>query len=367
MNYIFFELIQVALGTRKSLSHRLTEKEWVALYDMAKSHALLGICYAGIQNLETQDQTLPSQLFLKWMGIAAKIQQKNETINRQCDELQARFINDGFKVFIMKGQSVGACYGPNLSNLRQSGDIDIFVDGGRTRVLEYVQSTAPTDSINEIELSYRIFSDTDVDLHYDLPNIRNPFRCKKLHTYLNRLIDLNFEFKRPLSKDIQINCPVWEYDMVFQLVHIYDHFIGRGVGLRQIMDFYFLIKSMPDSADIELVRNGVKSIGLDKFASGIIWLIVCVFLNNNYTNIDIFPWDADKREGEFLLQEVLTSGNFGHGNENMNSVVTNTWKRAWIVNANTFRYWRYDHWAWFWSPLWRIYHFVWKRLHGFKK
>lgn len=235
--------------------------------------------------------------------------------------------------------------------------------GGRERILEYVQRTAPTSVINEIELEYKIFEDTEVDLHYELPNFRNPFRNRKLHAFLNGQINGNFDNKRVLPNEAVISCPVREYDVVFQLVHIYDYFICRGVGLRQIMDFHFLLLAKPKTANIESVRKTVRDIGLDEFASGLMWVLQHVI---GASMIGV-PWCPNKCDGEFLLKEVLISGNFGHGNEKMNDVVTNTWKRAWIVNANTFRYWRFDHWAWLWSPLWRIYHFVWKKIKGYKK
>lgn len=119
----------------------------------------------------------------------------------------------------------------------------------------------------------------------------------------------------------------------------------------------------PQDANTMAVKDAVRSIGLDGFASGLMWVLQHVF---GLSMIGV-PWVPNMRDGKFLLNEVLISGNFGQANEKMKNVVTNTWKRAWVVNANTFRYWRFDHWAWFWSPLWRIYHFVWKRLHGFKK
>ncbi|MDO4800558.1 MAG: nucleotidyltransferase family protein [Prevotellaceae bacterium] len=361
MNQLFFELIRVVIGIQDTLSRTPSAQEWKQLYDMAKKQSLVGICFAAVQRLP-EDMRPPEMLYLTWMGMAAKIQQRNEVVNKQCVELQKRLSADGFKSFLMKGQCNASLYG-DLAFLRQSGDIDVYVASGRECILEYVQKTAPTSVINEIELEYKVFDDTEVDLHYKLPNFRNPFRNGKLHAFLCGLIDVNYDNKRVLPGGPVISCPVWEYDIVFQLVHIYDHFICRGVGLRQIMDFHFLLLNKPKDADMMTVKDAVKSIGLDGFASGLMWVLQHVFCLSMIS----VPWCPNKRDGEFLLKEILISGNFGHGNEKMNDVVTNTWKRAWVVNANTFRYWRFDHWAWFWSPLWRIYHFVWKKIKGYTK
>ena len=41
---IFFELLQVAVGTRSRLSVVPTAEEWQALYDMAARQTLIGVC-----------------------------------------------------------------------------------------------------------------------------------------------------------------------------------------------------------------------------------------------------------------------------------------------------------------------------------
>lgn len=368
---LFYELIRVAIGNAGCLSHTPTTAEWNKLYAMAKEQSLVGICFAGVQRLQKQSQCPPEMLYLQWMGMAAKVQQRNEVVSRRCKDVLDIVRKAGFRAFLMKGQCNGALYSikdeglriNDLPKLRQPGDIDIFVDGGRVKVMEFVQRTAPTSTINEIELEYRCFEDADVDMHYALPKMRHPFRNRKLNAYLLSWIEANYTNHRSIAAGVQVPCPVLEYDVVFQLEHVYGHFIGRGVGLRQIMDFYFLLQSAPDGYDYEAVKKGVEDIGLTKFACGLMWLLNNIF---GMSMINV-PWVPNERDGKFLLQEILNSGNFGSANERMHGVTTNLLKRAWVVNANAFRYWRFDHWAWFWSPLWRVYHFVWKRLHGYKK
>lgn len=78
---LFFELIQVSLGTRICLSHSPSADEWGELYAMAKKQSLVGVCFAGVQRLVNQHQEPPEMLYLTWMGMAAKMQQRNELMN----------------------------------------------------------------------------------------------------------------------------------------------------------------------------------------------------------------------------------------------------------------------------------------------
>ena len=97
---LFFELIQVAIGTRICLSHTPSADEWGELYAMAMKQSLVGVCFAGVQKTSPQpspegkgekslllrgdleEAYIPEMLYFTWMGMAVKIQQRNETINR---------------------------------------------------------------------------------------------------------------------------------------------------------------------------------------------------------------------------------------------------------------------------------------------
>ena len=82
-----------------------------------------------------------------------------------------------------------------------------------------------------------------------------------MHAYLNSLTEKNLDNMRTLPNGTQVTCPVWEYDVVYQLVYVYEHFISRGGGLRQIMDFHFFLLNKPQNAD--LVKDAMESIGVD--------------------------------------------------------------------------------------------------------
>ena len=144
----FFELIQVALGVRHCLSHTPSADEWGELYNIAKKQSLVGICFAGVQKLVNQQQEPPEMLYLTWMGMAAKIQQKNEQMNVRTEETLDYFRAKGFHCPVLKGQGIAALYeyggsngskgsnGSSLRNLRQSGDVDVWINSSRKELYE---------------------------------------------------------------------------------------------------------------------------------------------------------------------------------------------------------------------------------------
>lgn len=374
INELFFELIRVAIGTQDSLSRIPSNREWKELYDMAQKQSLVGVCFAGLQKLGADADVgfarigMSEMLYFTWLGMAAKIQQKNESVNQQCAELQAKLSADGYRSYIMKGQSVASLY-QDLSVLRQSGDIDVYIEGGFDKVYAYAKTFGVSGQVNELEIHVSVFEDTEVEFHYRPFIMRNPIRNAKLQKFFKECEEVNFSNSVILDKDrnLSIYGPTTEFNLVHQLVHIYHHFITGGVGMRQLMDYYFVLRA----ANIEnsegpnmfqKVSNVTKSLGLQDFAFALIWVIQHVF----GLGMIGMPWVPNKRNGELLLNEVLITGNFGHSDNRTKGLLENKWKSFWYFQGMTWRFWRFDHWGWFWSPLWRTYHYVWRKINGFK-
>lgn len=144
LNNLFFELIRVAIGTQDKLTRAPSAKEWKALYDIAKKQSLVGICFAAVQRLGSSVKPLeqrsiepfehlqicwnmPEMLYLTWMGLTAKIQQRNEVMNGYTNQALSYFREKGFPCLILKGQGIAKLYG-ELAGLRQSGDVDVWLD-----------------------------------------------------------------------------------------------------------------------------------------------------------------------------------------------------------------------------------------------
>lgn len=361
MNELFFELIRVALGNADGLSHIPKPKEWQLLYEMAKKQSLVGVCFAGVQKLvdsEKEDYCGMNEMqYLTWMGMAAKIQQKNEIVNKQCVELQKRLDGDGYRNYIMKGQSNAALYG-DLQMLRQSGDIDVYLEGGLENVLAYAKSFGNVEHVNELEMSVPIYQDTEVEFHYRPFIMRNPFKNRKLQTYFDACSEANFANKVYLheNENSWIVAPTTEFNLVHQLAHIHLHLFTEGIGMRQLMDYYFVIQfsSVSPLKDecVENVKKVISELRLNRFASALMWVLEHVFgLEREY-----MLWEPCEKDGRLLLDEVMTGGNFGRYNEEQNDRKGKRGYSVWALFFRNLRLLRFDRGDWFWGPVWRISH-----------
>lgn len=241
---LFFELIQIAIGNRVCLSHSPTAEEWKALYDMAKKQSLVGVCFAGVQRLPEEERP-PKMLYLTWMGMAVKIQQRNEVVNLQCVELQKRLATDGLKTTILKGQGIASLYNESLRGLRQSGDIDVLVDCDFVRAAEFAKSSTGINvkwAYKDISLPF--FQDTEVELHIKPGLMFNPFHNRTWQDWYKSNKGIVF---LPTTGN-GFSTPSVEFNLIYILHHCYMHLFESGVGLRQLMDYYFVLKELDKKA-----------------------------------------------------------------------------------------------------------------------
>lgn len=364
INKTFFELIQVAIGTRICLSHTPNADEWRDLYAMAKKQSLVGVCFAGVQKLKEQQQAPTStgsaqaeMLYLTWMGMAAKIQQRNEVVNRQCVELQAKLSDDGFRSCVLKGQGIAALYG-DLAMLRQSGDIDIWMDGGWEKVMDYVNARTPNREFDMKHTHFEAFEDTIVETHWRPTATTNPILNRKLTAYFEREKERQFENRVSLPGGQVICAPTADFQLVHDMLHVFGHFLYEGVGMRQMMDLYFAHQACAESEMVTEVQKVIEDLGLVRFARASMWVFGHVF------NMPVHQmmWEPDSEAGKELLDEIMLGGNFGHHNEENRQVGESFAQRMMRHLKRRMRLVRFNAVGMLFAPIGKVKILLWKRM-----
>ena len=368
MNNLFFELIRVSLGIQKGLSRVPSAEEWEELYVLAKEQSLCGICSRGVQVLYKDAgyrEGLSETLFLKWIGFANIIKEKNRIVNKQCVRLKEHFSQHGFNCSILKGQGLAALYRNgevDLRLLRQCGDIDVYVEGGRDIVHKHINHL-----FGECEYDYKnvhapFFEETSVEVHWNPEILMNLFYNYRLQKYWKEHANVLFSGMVELPEDLgEIHVPSLSINRFYILLHAYRHAFDSGVGLRQVMDYYFVLRQDRDKANRAETMKLVKEYGMTKFAAALMWIMREIFnLEDDY-----LLCGPDEKEGKFLLDEIMQSGNFGLYDERVKAVGGFSKLRALTTRLQRAPY-LIKHYPTevMWAPLWMAYHFVWKRTIG---
>lgn len=66
--------------------------------------------------------------------------------------------------------------------------------------------------------------------------------------------------------------PSVRFALVMQLSHIHHHFMGEGIGLRHVCDYFMLLRNS-SAEDRRVVAGRLKSFGLHHTAGALMWVL----------------------------------------------------------------------------------------------
>lgn len=296
-----FDLISVAMGRKPSFDAVPSEEEWLRVSSAAVKQSLGGVLAEVFYDKLPAEQFPSHQTFLKWMCMQKKITLDNHRLDERSAETYRIFNEAGFDSCIIKGQAVARYY-PKPEE-RQIGDIDIWVDGDRDAILDFLRSRYEVTNIVYHHAEVNIFEHEEVEVHFTPSWMYNPrinarlqsfFRTAKARQFANFIDNPGFA------------APDVRFDAVFSMVHIYRHLLEEGVGLRQVMDYYYILMHL-DASDKAEVMETLGSFRMKRFAAALMYVEERVFgLEPQY-----MLCAPDVKAGKFLLDEIMLSGNFG--------------------------------------------------------
>lgn len=358
---LFYELIQVSLGNKGRISHAPTASEWNELLELASQHAIAAVLIDGVGRLIAHSKELtihqPVDLRLEWIGLQQITQSQNELQNRRSRELVELFGKSGFRSCILKGQGT-ATYYPQPGN-RQCGDIDLWVEAERDEVLAFARQQGYTvNSIDQKHSDVEVFADVPVEVHFKPSWMYNPFRDKKLQRFFKEKADRQFGNTDERAGFVHTTV---DFDLVFSMVHIYRHVFSEGIGLRQLMDYYFILKASMEEQRREALKV-LKALGMGNFVGGIMWILRECFGMGEALMLCM----PNERHGSFLLEEIMRSGNFGQYDERTVRVDKNErFKRGLAQFKRNLRFIGYYPSEVLWSPAWKLGHYFWRKRKGY--
>lgn len=396
---IFFEFLRFCIGTVPEVPSSLKGADWRVLYAMARKQCLVGVLFDGIKRLPA-DVGMDKGLLFQWMAQNQTLRKANARLDKAAVEVAEWFGRKGFRTCVLKGQGNALLYPPGME--RTPGDIDLWVDGGDRKVVSFVRSLSPDEKVCYHHIGFPEYNGVEVEVHFR-PSFLFCFRHnRRLQEYYERVMDEQFAHRVKLGGQGEVAVPKAEFNLVFQLTHIFTHLMNEGIGLRQLLDYFFVLKNTDfggntdgdgfllntdytdkslgnaggdgfllntnytdntdriggnaDGVDRRLLPDELRRLGLWEFAGAVMYIMKEVFgLEDNRL---IVP--PDVKRGRLVLKEVLEAGNFGQYD-----------KRNWFGHSalghNLQRLYRDMRLVRFFpaealsEPFFRIWHFFWRK------
>ena len=410
---IFFDFLRFSIGSESEIPSSLKEADWKELYRIAQKQCLVGVLFDGIKKLPAEHVGMKKELLLQWMAESQMLEKANVRLNVAVIQVSEWFRKKGFRTCILKGQGNALMY-PNPYS-RTPGDIDIWVEGGDKRVISFVRSISPHEKACYHHIDFPSYKGVEVEVHYRPSFLLCFWHNRKLQKYYERVKEEQFSHRVMLGEQGEIAIPTAEFNLIFQLTHIYAHLMNEGIGLRQLVDYYYVIcdfykvyqnfsnpsvslskgsstfspspsssgsgdvtallgarnryalrladhqRSTPDCAGwdrLGMVQEELKELELWKFAGAIMYIMQEVF-GMPASRLIVPP---NEKYGKFVLNEVLEAGNFGKHDERNRfgrSQLGHNLQRVYR-DIRLVRYFPAEALC---EPLFRIWHFFWRLKH----
>lgn len=375
---IFFDFLRFCIGSAKEIPDTLKEADWKELYAIAKKQALLGVLFYGIQRLPKE--LAPEQkLLMQWMVMAEQIRKQNIRQFQDSVKVCKNFENKGFANCILKGQGNALLYPDPY--MRTPGDIDIYLSGGRRKIMKYVDQVCPNQVMRYHHVDFPVMK-TAIEVHFTPSYMFYPIHNRRMQKWFEEVMGEQCNHRVSLPDGYgEIHVPQVSFNVIYILSHLYRHIFTEGIGLRQLLDYYYVLvkwhtdltnltdsnKSLPQmtqiNTDLDALRHELKYLGLWKFAQAVMFVMKEVFGLSE----DRMIAPMDEREGRFLLDEIMRGGNFGQYDDRMGSKVGESKiHRYFRMNLRNLRFVKHYPTEALSEPLFRTWFAVWKKIHGIK-
>ena len=352
----FFRLLRMGLGRADAgLPVRLAAEEWERVWKMAREQALTGVVFDGVCQLPEEDRP-PKGLVFRWLSAVQGIEQANRKLNRYALRLSERFRSEGFRSVILKGQGNALWY-PNPLH-RTPGDIDIWLEGGRERIMAYVRRYVPNARARYHHVDFPVLKDVEVEVHFTPSWLSAWGDNRRLQHWFAEKADEQFAHRVELPEgEGSVSVPTPEMNRILLLLHIYRHFFEEGVGMRQLTDYVLLLERGCTEVERKRTVELLEQFRLKRFAAAVMYILQKIFgMEERFLLVP-----PSEKEGELVLREIMRVGNFGQYNagicrENGKSVGFFLSKFAYRMRFLS-AYPRETLWGslfWVWQRVWRI-------------
>lgn len=366
---LYFRFIQFSLGKYEGKEFldgsALNVFDWQAFYEFANQQTLLGVIMDGVQRLPKE--VAPSQeLLMRWFFISQKVAKQNVILDKATVAIYRKITSEGYQCCILKGQGNAVLY-PNPS-ARTPGDVDVWVNASREeirrlarRLIEHV-GNLEEESLNHVGLTIKGIS---VELHSTPAIMCNPLHHHRMQRWLRlnveeqctHMVPLASGGKTPTKGFGEVAIPTPSFNVVYQLYHLYHHYLYEGIGLRQFLDYYFVNEKLENANDKSLLQKTLRHLGLWQFAGAVMYVLHEVM---GLPELQMIA-PMDEKRGRMLLGEILQGGNFGHHAKNRGGAMT--WRH------NLYRLQKDWQLMWYYpgecmvEPFYRLWHFLWRMKH----
>lgn len=278
-------------------------QDWQAVYDFAEKQQLIGVCSPSLYPVKGD-----MDLLFQWFYDEQQIRKLNRILNKHVKALCGILNQAGFSFCILKGQGNAEMY-PD-AGLRYPGDIDVWIDGDEEAIIGFVKKHFPDINQTFKHIKFPVFKNVDVDVHSTPLKLYCPKHNHALKEWIAVHKAEQFTHKIKLSgSDVTVSVPTARFNVVYQMGHILIHLLDEGIGLRHMVDCYYVLRALGNLSEAEKqqISEEWNMMGMLRLATGVMWVEKEIL----GLPAELLIVKPNAKRGKVLLGEMLEGGSFG--------------------------------------------------------
>ena len=300
---LILQLLRVAVGSSERLGRIPSQEEGVELFAAAVRQGITAFAFTGVERLPAE-QHPPFEVKMDWVAVADYVERRNRKLNATCVKVCEAFGQEGKRVCLLKGQGMSVLYPYPLR--RDCGDIDVWMVGGKAEVERFV--FAKFEGADEGDGSRHVSflaDDVEVEVHHLPTSLYNPLHHRKLKSFFGVIENAPWDTFALLPENVgRVVVPSIEFNLVFILVHMFHHWAFEGCGMKQLMDYFWLLEKGQVSEDVKKkVQKQLKDMGLWHFLSAVMYVFELLGMTK-----EKMLCAPDRRLGQKLWADILAVG-----------------------------------------------------------
>ena len=286
----------------------ISEDDWTSVFALSNRQAVPVLAADGLQQLLSfrpdikpfADETqVDRQKRLQWLGQVVAYERMYARHETAMADLARLYASRGIRMMVLKGYGLSLDW--PVPNHRPVGDLDIYNFGRWREADALVEEMCgiKVDDGHEHHTVFR-FKGVDVENHYDFINTKAHRDAPKIERKLKALAEKGCKEKEVQGARIYLPSP--DFNAVFLMRHMGQHFAGEHLNLRQVLDWGFFMRAHYREVDWKEASDFLKEIGLYAFFHQI--NAICI----DYLGFaeDVFPAVERNRElEERILADIL--------------------------------------------------------------
>ena len=200
-----------------------------------------------------------------------------------------------------------------------------------------------------------LFEDVSVEVHLYPIWLYNPWYNRRLQRW--------FKEKKPaqmVEREMGFGYPSVEFNAIYSLVHTFHHLMDEGVGLRHVVDYFYILKSIHTENKSTEVVTALQRFGLMRFLRAMMYVlkVACGAAE------EMLLCKPNEEAGKYLLDEIMLAGNFGQYDERIVRP-----EDEGLVHRNVrkfrrqLRFLKYYPGEVLCAPIWKTWHWCWRLWH----